>query len=135
MKRDLLFKLHTGLPFEFHFVNIKTFPGIRIVLRIFLIPRQISKYKKADERQVWCIASVNEAGGCRYNICNGKSTYHTIHQDWLNSYATFLWYYFDALYINTNIYCTKFTNVSDNILSTLLYMHNSIICEIFLKQD
>ena len=52
MKRDLLFKLHTGLPFEFHFVNIKTFPGIRIVLRIFLIPRQISKYKKADERQV-----------------------------------------------------------------------------------
>ena len=34
------------------------------VLRIFLVPRQTSKYKKADERQVWCIVSVKEAGGC-----------------------------------------------------------------------
>ena len=48
----------------FHFFSIKIISRSGLVLRIFLVPRQTSKYKKADERQVWCIVSVKEAGGC-----------------------------------------------------------------------
>ena len=102
-----------------------------LVLRIFLILRQTSKYKKADERQVWCIVSVKEAGGCTDIIAEIRN-HHILRYIKIDSIYTQLYL---SPTMQFSFWCTVMFTVASFMSDSMLFFLKTNFPHYEFKQD